>query len=80
MTTVGDLATWGSFSRGLTCQPINATKAGATSGTVTLTTVKGNVFAGTYDVLLNSGDHVTGVFEPGACPALDLPPVAPKCL
>jgi hypothetical protein len=40
------------------------------SGSVTLTSINGNVFVGSYDVTLNTGDHLTGTFDPEACPAL----------
>ncbi len=53
-----------------TCQPIDADAAQGQSGTVTLTSVAGGVFAGSYDVVLNTGGHVTGSFSPSACPQL----------
>jgi hypothetical protein len=40
------------------------------SGSVTLTKATGGVFAGSYDVVLNTGDRITGMFDPAACPAL----------
>ena len=43
----------------------------ATSGTVMLTSVHGGAYEGQFDVTLDSGDHVTGSFEPTACD--DLP-------
>jgi hypothetical protein len=52
------------------CNPVVASSAEATSGSVTLVSVDGNVFSGNFDVVLDSGDHVTGTFEPGACPAI----------
>ncbi len=51
------------------CQPNDAESAQGQSGTVTLSMVSGNVFAGTYDVVLNSGGHITGSFQPEACPS-----------
>ena len=44
------------------------------SGTVTLDSVSGDVFSGTFDIVLDSGDHVTGAFHPSACPGLVKPP------
>lgn len=52
------------------CQDLTADEARAMSGSVTLGSVSGNVFAGSFDVMLDSGDHLTGSFAPDACPAL----------
>ncbi len=52
------------------CQPIDADAAQAQSGTVTLTSISGGVFKGSYDVALNTGAHLTGSFTPTACAAL----------
>lgn len=54
----------------LNCQDIANMGAKATSGTVTLTKVSGNTFAGTFDALLDSQDHITGSFNPTECPAI----------
>jgi hypothetical protein len=54
----------------LNCNPISNNGAKATSGTVTLTTVSGNTFAGHFDALLDSEDHITGTFSPSECPAI----------
>jgi hypothetical protein len=43
----------------------------ATSGTVTLSEITGGAFSGSFDVVMNSGDHITGTFDPEACPGLD---------
>jgi len=53
-----------------TCQKIDSQSAAASSGTVMLDTVSGNKFAGTFDVVLDSGDHVTGEFDPQECPGI----------
>ena len=53
-----------------TCQTVDAQTASAQSGTVTLTTAAGGVYKGSFDVTLNTGDHITGSFDPTACPAL----------
>ena len=50
------------------CLPNDAETAQGQSGSVALTTVSGNVFAGTYDIVLNTGGHITGSFQPQACP------------
>jgi hypothetical protein len=53
-----------------TCQVIDDTSASGQSGTVTLTSVNAGVYAGSYDVVLNTGDHISGTFQPTACPQL----------
>jgi len=50
------------------CNPNDAEAAQGQSGTVALTMVSSGVFAGTYDVVLNNGGHITGSFQPEACP------------
>jgi hypothetical protein len=52
------------------CNKVDNMGAKATSGSVTLTTVSGNTFAGTFDVVLDSGDHIKGSFNPSECPAI----------
>jgi hypothetical protein len=54
----------------LNCAAISNNGAKATSGTVTLTKVSGNTFAGSFDALLDSEDHITGSFSPDECPAI----------
>jgi hypothetical protein len=44
--------------------------ASGQSGSVVLTAVASGKFTGSYDVVLNTGDHVTGTFAPSACPEL----------
>ncbi len=56
-----------------------AALATITSGTVTVSSVTGDVFSGTFDVSLDSGDHVTGAFHPDACPGLVDPPNPTTC-
>jgi hypothetical protein len=53
-----------------TCQLIDEESGSGQSGTVTLTSVAGGVFAGSYDVVLNTGGRITGSFAPAACPQL----------
>jgi hypothetical protein len=53
-----------------TCQSVDAEQAAGQSGTVVLTSASGGVFKGTFDVVLNTGGHITGSFDPVACPAL----------
>jgi len=45
---------------------------GTGDGTVTVTSVNGATLAGTFDVILEDGTHVTGSFEPVACPDLGI--------
>lgn len=52
------------------CHDVAAQDASGVTGTVTLSSVSGNQFSGSFDVVLDSGDHVTGSFDPQACPAL----------
>lgn len=40
------------------------------SGTVVITKVEGDVFSGTFDLVLAGGDHVSGAFSPTGCPGL----------
>jgi hypothetical protein len=64
------------------CQSVDADAAQGQSGSVTLTSAAGGVYKGTYDVVLNTGDHATGSFDPTACPALQQvaePSQAPAC-
>lgn len=53
-----------------TCQLDDNVSAQAQSGTVTLTSVAGGVYKGSYDVTLNNGNHLTGTFAPTACAKL----------
>ena len=52
------------------------------SGTVTLTSVNNGSYAGTFDLTLNSGDHITGSFSASNCPGLVpfLALVQPACV
>jgi hypothetical protein len=70
VSTAGNFASWGTVRTDGACNTISSSTVKATSGSVTLTSVRGDVFAGTYDVMLDTGDHVTGAFAPGACPTL----------
>lgn len=63
-------ASWFASVNDATCNEIDASGATATTGTVTLSGISGNAFSGSYDVVLDSGDHVTGSFDPEACPDL----------
>lgn len=53
-----------------TCQPVDAEEASGQSGSVVLESAAGGVFSGTFDVVLNTGEHISGRFDPVACPAL----------
>lgn len=54
----------------LNCNAVTGMGAKATSGTVKLTKVSGNTFAGSFDALLDSEDHITGSFDPTECPSI----------
>jgi len=54
-----------------TCNEIPADSAKGATGSVNLTLVSGMKYSGTFDVSLDSGDHVTGSFDPVECPQLD---------
>ncbi len=64
-------ATFSAHAYDSACTEITNDAATATAGTVTLTSVSGTKYAGKFDVALDSGDHVTGSFDPLECPALD---------
>ncbi|HUS28789.1 MAG TPA: hypothetical protein VMZ53_09770 [Kofleriaceae bacterium] len=51
------------------CMLDDAADASGQSGSIVLTAI-GARFAGTYDVVLNTGDHVTGSFDAAACTEL----------
>ena len=52
------------------CMLDDVADASGQSGSVVLTSAAAGKFAGTYDVVLNTGDHVTGSFDPTACTEL----------
>jgi hypothetical protein len=56
-----------------TCKDVATESVAAVTGTVTLTAVSGNKFTGSFDVVLDGGDHLTGAFTPSECPALATP-------
>lgn len=53
-----------------TCQSADDEQASGQSGSVVLESTSGGAFKGTFDVVLNTGDHITGSFDPIPCPAL----------
>ena len=54
-----------------TCQPNDGVAASGQSGTVTLAAISSTgVFTGSFDVVMNTDAHLTGTFQPDACPAL----------
>jgi len=67
----GPVATGGFLDYDAACAP--TPRARATGGTVTVTSVVGDIYAGSFDLSLDTGEHVTGTFSPGGCPALDGP-------
>jgi hypothetical protein len=70
ISTAPDIASLGSFVTDASCKDVSASDAAATGGAVTLTAISGNTFSGHFDVMLNSGDRITGDFSPHACPDL----------
>jgi hypothetical protein len=52
------------------CTAPLASDAGGNSGSVTVTAVNGNTYTGTFDVNLDTNEHITGSFTPTECPAL----------
>lgn len=52
------------------CGQVIAQSGKATSGTVALTSVTNGMYAGSFDIKLDSTDRVTGSFAPSACAAL----------
>jgi hypothetical protein len=54
-----------------TCRDVPGDDARATDGTIALTGVDGDRFTGRFDVTLDSGDHITGEFNPEPCPNLE---------
>jgi hypothetical protein len=49
------------------CKAISSQSATSASGTVTITSVSNGTYEGTYDITMNSNDHVTGSFSASAC-------------
>jgi hypothetical protein len=49
------------------CMNDASNDAVASTGAVQLTSVSGGTFKGTFDVLMDSGDHVTGAFDTPTC-------------
>jgi len=52
------------------CNVVITSNATATSGTVTITSVNGDIYSGNFDLILNFQDHITGTFTTGHCAAL----------
>jgi hypothetical protein len=63
-------ATFNAQATDATCKEIATDSAKGATGTVTLTGVSGMRYTGHFDVSLDSGDHVTGSFDPTECPEL----------
>jgi hypothetical protein len=66
----GNAGVWDAIVTDASCMDVAASEAKGTSGTITLTSINNGAFDGHYDVVLDSGDHVTGSFSPESCPAL----------
>lgn len=54
----------------LNCADIANMDSSATTGTVTLSSISGNAFDGSFDVVMDSGDHLKGSFHPMECPQI----------
>jgi len=54
-----------------TCQEVSAQSATGATGTVTLTSVNNGAYAGSFDVVMDSGDHVTGSFNAANCAGIN---------
>ncbi|HYV66412.1 MAG TPA: hypothetical protein VE964_09225 [Myxococcales bacterium] len=54
---------------GDSCQ--NLVGGNAVSGTVTLTSKAGGAYAGSFDLIFDSGDHVTGTFAAAHCAGIE---------
>jgi hypothetical protein len=65
--TTGNSASWNAVVTDSMCQDVQVREAIAIAGTVTLAKIEGNAFSGSFDVTLDSGDHITGTFDPAAC-------------
>jgi hypothetical protein len=52
---------------------------GTGNGTVTLRSVNGTTVTGSFDVVMETAEHVIGTFEPSACPELAGRSTAPTC-
>jgi hypothetical protein len=52
------------------CADIANYDSTAITGTVDLTHISGEAYDGHYDVVMDSGEHITGTFSADACPAL----------
>jgi hypothetical protein len=64
-------ATFSALVFDATCTAITNDGARGATGTVNLTAVSGARYSGTFDVALDSGDHVTGSFDPEECAGID---------
>jgi hypothetical protein len=62
-----------------TCQPVTASSAQATSGTVTITALSTQAISGTFDLMFGS-DHLTGSFNAANCPNAGTSTANPTCI
>ena len=53
---------------------------GTGDGTVTLSSASATTVAGSFDVTLENGEHVTGTFHPTSCPELGTSSGTPTCM
>ncbi len=64
----GNVVTSNTLATDSTCTGLPALTVNGSGGTVTLTSVSGDVLAGHFDMMMANGDHITGSFTPEACP------------
>jgi hypothetical protein len=61
------------------CQLTLVPEPNGVSGTVTLTSVANGALSGMFDVMFDTGDHVTGSFSADSCPAIGSASDDPTC-
>jgi len=54
----------------VSCNRVSSASSDGATGTVNLTGVNNGAYAGDFDVIFESGDHVTGSFDGTACAAM----------
>lgn len=62
------------------CQVAATSMSSAVSGAVNLTAITGNTFDGTFDVVLDTQDHITGSFAPTECLSLRATSAGATCM
>jgi hypothetical protein len=65
------------------CQEISSQSAAGATGTVTVSSVSNGAYTGSYDVIFDSGDHLTGSFNATQCAGISTlfgPSSNPTCI